>query len=68
MDEMIRIDLPQTFLRKGRAAAIAQQAVPTLPVAPVDAHTGVERETRKCRWGLSNALKRWMKTTAPMCA
>jgi hypothetical protein len=30
---MIRIDLPQMFLRKGRAGAIAQQSLPTLAVA-----------------------------------
>lgn len=45
VDEMIRIDLPQPLLRKGRAGTVAQQALPPLRVVPFDAHAGVERET-----------------------
>lgn len=45
VDEMLGIDLPQPVLRKGRAGAVAQQALPPLPVVSFDAHPGVERET-----------------------
>ena len=31
---MFRIDLPQPFMRKGRAGAVAQQPLQALPVAP----------------------------------
>lgn len=49
IDEVLRIDLPQPFLREGRAGAVAQQALPPLPVVPFDAHASVEREAAAVR-------------------
>lgn len=44
IDQVLRIDLPQPFLRKGRAGALAQQALQPLAVVGFDAHAGVEGE------------------------
>lgn len=45
LNEVLRVDLPQPLLRKGRTGAVAEQPFQPLPVVGFDAHAGIERKT-----------------------